>query len=52
MIFANNKGKKIIIGMVHLMPFPGTPQYEEGNIEKLEEKVLKDAIAIKEGGAH
>ena len=52
MLFEKNKGKKIIIGMIHLMPFPGTPQYEEGNLEKLEEKVLKDAWAIKNGGAH
>lgn len=52
MLFKNNKGKKIVIGMIHLAPFPGTPQYVEGNLARLEEKVLKDAKALKDGGAH
>ena len=31
-IFDNLDGKKLVIGLVHLPPLPGTPLYEEGNL--------------------
>ena len=35
--------KKIVIGMVHLVPLPGTPHFEEGNFEKALDKAVGDA---------
>ena len=31
---------KVIIGLLHLLPSPGTPHYEEGNFEKSLEKAV------------
>lgn len=42
---------KIIMGLVHLLPMPNTPFYEEGNLDLSIEKALKDVRALKEGGA-
>ncbi len=50
-IFENLGKKKVIIGLVHLLPLPGTPFYEEGNIEKSLDKAVADATALYEGGA-
>ena len=50
-MFKNLNNKKVILGLVHLIPMPGTPLYEEGNIEKMLEKAIKDCKALKNGGA-
>ena len=43
--------KKYIIGLVHLMPLPGTPFYE-GNLTAVIDKAVRDATALSRGGAH
>jgi membrane complex biogenesis BtpA family protein len=43
--------KKVVIGMVHLLPLPGTPFYQEGNLEQALEKAVADATALYQGGA-
>ena len=43
--------KKVVIGMVHLLPLPGTPFYAEGNMEQSLDKAVADARALDEGGA-
>jgi membrane complex biogenesis BtpA family protein len=43
--------KKVVIGMVHLLPLPGTPFYEEGNMEQAMKKAVADATALYQGGA-
>ena len=37
--------KKVVIGMVHLLPLPGTPFYEEGNEVRALDKAIADAKA-------
>lgn len=43
--------KKVVIGMVHLLPLPGTPFYREGTMERTVEKAVADATALYQGGA-
>lgn len=43
--------KKVVIGMVHLLPLPGTPFYQEGNVERTLDKAVADATALCAGGA-
>jgi uncharacterized protein len=43
--------RKILIGVVHLRPLPGSPGWR-GNLEALIEFALKDARAYERGGAH
>lgn len=43
--------KKVVIGMVHLLPLPGTPFYQEGNVEQALDKAVADATALYQGGA-
>jgi membrane complex biogenesis BtpA family protein len=43
--------KKVVLGMVHLKPLPGTPHHEEGMLEEALEKAVKDAAALDNGGA-
>ncbi|MGB8253038.1 MAG: BtpA/SgcQ family protein, partial [Anaerolineaceae bacterium] len=43
--------QKVIIGLVHLLPSPGTPFFEEGDFEKSLEKAVKDAQTLEKGGA-
>ncbi len=50
-LFTNSKNNKLVIGLVHLLPLPGTPFYEEGNLEKSIEKALTDVRALQDGGA-
>ena len=50
-IFSNLGNKKLVIGLIHLKPLPGTPFYEEGGFDKSLEKALKDAKALYKGGA-
>ena len=44
------KKEKVIIGMVHLLPLPGSPNYE-GDLQKVYEAGLKDLRALEKGGA-
>jgi membrane complex biogenesis BtpA family protein len=50
-IFKNLGNKKIIIGLIHLKPLPGTPYYKEDSFEEILEKALADAKALYRGGA-
>lgn len=43
--------KKVVIGLVHLLPLPGTPFFESGNMERAQEKAVRDAVALSQGGA-
>ena len=43
--------KKIVLGMIHLKPLPGTPHHEDGMLEETFEKAVKDAKALNQGGA-
>lgn len=45
------KGKKLIIGCIHLLPMPNTPHYKEGDYDRSIEKALRDLEALKKGGA-
>ena len=40
--FDNLNGKKLVIGLVHLLPMLGTPLYEDGNMDKMTEKAIAD----------
>lgn len=42
-------GKKIIIGMIHLKPLPGSPEYQ-GDLEAVYKAALEDLIALQDGG--
>jgi membrane complex biogenesis BtpA family protein len=43
--------KKAVIGMVHLLPLPGTPFYQEGTMALALERAVADATALYQGGA-
>jgi membrane complex biogenesis BtpA family protein len=43
--------KKVVIGLVHLLPLPGTPFFEPGNTERALDKAVRDATALAQGGA-
>lgn len=45
-VFGNNKA---IIGMVHLLPLPGSPNFH-GDMERIYEQAIYDAKALEEGG--
>jgi uncharacterized protein len=42
---------KVLIGVVHLRPLPGSPGWR-GNLEAIIDSALKDARAYERGGAH
>src|SRR5213082_1432555 len=42
---------KIVIGMLHLAPLPGSPLHR-GNIAPIRESLLRDAEALATGGVH
>lgn len=44
------KGSKLFVGMVHLLPLPGSPEYG-GSFEPIVARALKDGLALQEGGA-
>jgi len=50
-MFKNLNNKKVIIGLVHLLPMPGTPQYTEGNLDIMTKKAIEDCLTLKENGA-
>ncbi|WP_028922125.1 BtpA/SgcQ family protein [Pseudonocardia acaciae] len=43
--------RKVVLGMVHLRPLPGTPLYEEGSFERTLDLAVHSARALDEGGA-
>jgi uncharacterized protein len=48
---ARQKNEKLIFGLIHLNPMPGTPFYAEGDYEASIEKAVQDARALENGGA-
>ena len=49
--FSDLNGKKLVIGLVHLLPMAGTPLYEEGNIDKMIRKAVEDCKTLQANGA-
>ena len=45
------KTHKPLIGMVHLLPLPGSPRYSDEGISRALDAALRDARALKDGGA-
>ena len=43
--------QKVLIGVVHLGPLPGSPRWK-GNLERVIESAVNDARAYERGGAH
>lgn len=50
-IFDNLNGKKLVLGLVHLLPMPSTPFYEEGYVERMTAKAISDCKALWNAGA-
>ena len=48
---AHDYNHKLIFGLIHLRPMPGTPFYKDGDSEASIEKAIKDAKALENGGA-
>jgi hypothetical protein len=42
---------KVVIGMLHLRPLPGSPRFD-GNLAGVRESLLRDAEALVQGGVH
>jgi membrane complex biogenesis BtpA family protein len=45
------RSRKVVIGMIHLLPLPGSPRYG-GDVKAVREAALRDAAALHEGGVH
>jgi uncharacterized protein len=43
--------RKVVLGMVHLPPLPGTPFHQEGSFGQIVEVAVRSACALAEGGA-
>lgn len=50
-MFKNLEQKKLVIGLVHLTPMPGTPQYKDGNLDQMTKKAIEDCLTLKANGA-
>ncbi len=50
-LFPSWSGVKPVIGMVHLLPLPGSPRYH-GDLGAIRDAALRDAGALVEGGVH
>ncbi len=48
---AREQNKKLIFGLIHLHPMPGTPFHKEGDLEQSIRKAIADAKALENGGA-
>jgi membrane complex biogenesis BtpA family protein len=46
-----NSARKILIGVVHLRPLPGSPRFA-GSLRDVLEAAVADAVAYERGGAH
>jgi len=42
--------KKPIVGMVHLLPLPGSPRYEGLGLDRISERAVQDAKHLESGG--
>lgn len=49
--FDDLNGRKLIIGLVHLLPMLGTPLYQDGNLDKMTRKAIADCLTLKKNGA-
>src|SRR6478672_7848307 len=45
------RGAKVLIGVIHLRPLPGSPRWE-GRLDSVIRSALNDARAYERGGAH
>src|SRR5688500_13424041 len=43
--------RRIVIGMVHLLPLPGSPRFS-GDVAAIRDAALRDAEALASGGVH
>ncbi len=50
-MFKESLGKKLVFGLIHLKPLPGTPYYKEGDYELSIDKAIANAQALIKGGA-
>ena len=44
--------QKVLIGMIHCPPFPGSPRYRGATMDSLYDACLRDAEALVQGGMH
>ncbi|MGW2051679.1 BtpA/SgcQ family protein [Streptomyces sp. NPDC001858] len=44
-------GRKVVLGMIHLKPLPGTPFHSEGSLGQILDTAVRSAIALRDGGA-
>lgn len=50
-LFDGTSNSKLVIGLVHLKPMPGTPHYKEGDMQRSIDKAVADVTALAKGGA-
>jgi membrane complex biogenesis BtpA family protein len=50
-VFDHLGKRRVVLGLVHLKPLPGTPYHEEGYLEEALDKALQDSNALHQGGA-
>lgn len=50
-VFEQLGKRKVVLGLIHLKPLPGTPYYQEGFLEEALDKALRDSRALYTGGA-
>lgn len=43
--------RKVVLGMIHLDPLPGTPLFEQGSFAETLDRAVESAVALDEGGA-
>lgn len=44
-------GHKLVLGMVHLKPLPGTPFHQPGSLPRILDTAVASALALRDGGA-
>lgn len=42
--------RKVVIGVIHMRPLPGSPEYDGEPVEAIYEAALKDALSYRNGG--
>ena len=42
--------RKPIIGMVHVLPLPGSPRYIDGSLQAVYDQAVEEALILQEGG--
>src|SRR6188474_1603988 len=54
MLTGCSKTRKVVIGMLHLPPLPGSPRYIAASlgVDRITQSVLKDADTLADGGVH